>query len=395
MKLNVYADGGSRGNPGIAGSGTAVFDAETKQLLQEIVYVVGKKATNNVAEYHGLLRGLAAAAELGAREVYVFMDSKLVVEQMSGRWKIKHPDMQKLAREARELAGCFERVAYTWIPRAQNAVADKLSNDAMDAAAAGHPVGVVGGKQPQGVTAEIPTTRAILPTGSAEPAGVPSPAWSSTLNWWKDTEHPPTRLVLLRHGQTDYSLHKRYAGRADAELNATGHRQVAAAAESLAARGGIDAIVTSPLLRCRATAEAAARRLDLRPRVIEDLQECDFGNWDGMTFTEAQEDDPEHHSAWVADGTMCPPGGESYEQVNQRVERVRRRLILDYPGQTVLVVSHVNPIKSLVRQALGGDAGIYQRMHLDLASFCVIDFFPEVAEVTPVLLGFNDTGHLR
>lgn len=384
MKLNIYADGGSRGNPGVAGSGTAVFDAATKELLREVVYVVGKKATNNVAEYHGLLRGLEAAAELGASEVYVFMDSKLVVEQMSGRWKIKHPDMQKLALQGRKLAERFDRVAYTWIPRAQNEIADKLSNDAMDAAAAGHEPGVVGGDTPAEQSAQ-PEPAAHTPP--AETAGA--------VDWWKDTSHPPTRLVLLRHGQTDYSLHKRYAGRDDAELNATGRKQASAAARALAAEGGIDAIVSSPLVRCSATADAAAQKLGLRTRIIEDLQECDFGDWDGLTFTEAQDDDPEHHAAWVADGTLCPPGGESYDQVNERVIRVRRQLVEEYPGQTVLVVSHVNPIKSLVRQALGGDAGIYQRMHLDLASICVVDFFPEAAEVTPVLQSFNATAHLR
>ncbi|EOD68335.1 reverse transcriptase-like protein, partial [Amycolatopsis vancoresmycina] len=99
--------------------------------------------TNNVAEYRGLIAGLAAAAELGASTVDVRMDSKLVVEQMSGRWKIKHPDMQPLAEQAKELAAGFSRVRYEWIPRAQNSHADRLANEAMDAAtgkpAAGRP----------------------------------------------------------------------------------------------------------------------------------------------------------------------------------------------------------------------------------------------------------------
>ena len=96
MKITIYTDGGSRGNPGVAGSGSVLFDA-SGTTLAEIAYVVGQDASNNVAEYHGLLRGLEAARDLGATEVEVFMDSKLVVEQMSGRWKIKHPDMKKLA----------------------------------------------------------------------------------------------------------------------------------------------------------------------------------------------------------------------------------------------------------------------------------------------------------
>lgn len=146
MKVVAYADGGSRGNPGIAGSGTVVYDADGKSVLREIVYVVGHKATNNVAEYHGLLRGLEAAAELGASEVEFYMDSKLVVEQINGRWKIKHPDMRELALQARQIIGGFASFSLDWVPREKNRVADKLSNDAMDAAAAGHPTGIVGAR---------------------------------------------------------------------------------------------------------------------------------------------------------------------------------------------------------------------------------------------------------
>ena len=128
MKLVIFADGGSRGNPGIAGSGTAVYNEDRSQLLKEIAYVVGRKSTNNVAEYHGLLRGLEAAVEMGADDVEFYMDSKLVVEQMNGRWKIKHPDMQKLAIEARRLLNHIGSFSLEWVPRGQNTVADELSN---------------------------------------------------------------------------------------------------------------------------------------------------------------------------------------------------------------------------------------------------------------------------
>jgi len=146
MKVIIYADGGSRGNPGVAGSGTVIYDASGQRILREIVYVVGTKSTNNVAEYNGLLRGLEAATEMGATEVEFYMDSKLVVEQINGRWKIKHPDMQKLALRAREHINGFSTFSLDWVPRAKNKVADALSNDAMDAAAAGHPEGIVAGE---------------------------------------------------------------------------------------------------------------------------------------------------------------------------------------------------------------------------------------------------------
>ena len=135
MKLVVEADGGSRGNPGPAGYGAVVLDPETDEVLAERAEGLGV-TTNNVAEYQGLIAGLRAAKELGATEVDVRMDSKLVVEQMSGRWKVKHPAMQPLALEAGRLIRDIGRVHFEWIPRLRNSRADALANRAMDAQAA-------------------------------------------------------------------------------------------------------------------------------------------------------------------------------------------------------------------------------------------------------------------
>src|SRR6202022_507636 len=135
MKVIVEADGGSRGNPGPAGYGSGVWTADRATVLAENMQANGH-ATNNVAEYRGLLAGLEEAAKLKATEVAVSMDSKLVVEQMSGRWKVKHPDLAELNAKARALASRFERISYTWIPRAQNSYADRLANEAMDVPAA-------------------------------------------------------------------------------------------------------------------------------------------------------------------------------------------------------------------------------------------------------------------
>ncbi len=127
----VEADGGSRGNPGLAGSGAVVIDGDTGEVLAEVGVFIGM-ATNNVAEYHGMLEGLKRVFEIDpVGEVHVRMDSKLVVEQMSGRWKIKHPDMQALATQARLLTR-GKRVTFEWIPRAANSRADALANRAMD-----------------------------------------------------------------------------------------------------------------------------------------------------------------------------------------------------------------------------------------------------------------------
>jgi ribonuclease H / adenosylcobalamin/alpha-ribazole phosphatase len=134
-RLVVEADGGSRGNPGPAGYGAVVRDAATGEVLAEVSDSLGR-ATNNVAEYSGLIAGLTAAAGIArGADVEVRMDSKLVVEQMSGRWQIKHPDMRPLAAKARQAAAALGRVSYTWVPRSRNAHADRLANQAMDAAA--------------------------------------------------------------------------------------------------------------------------------------------------------------------------------------------------------------------------------------------------------------------
>lgn len=127
----VEADGGSRGNPGIAAGGAVVFDADTGAIVAEVGVFVGV-ATNNVAEYSGLVEGLRRARALDATaSIHVRMDSKLVVEQMSGRWKIKHPDMRELAREAHEIIG-GATVTFEWVPRDLNGRADALANQSMD-----------------------------------------------------------------------------------------------------------------------------------------------------------------------------------------------------------------------------------------------------------------------
>ena len=134
-RLLVEADGGSRGNPGLAGYGAVVRDASTGEVLAEVSEGIGH-ATNNVAEYSGLVAGLRAAVRLApGADTEIRMDSKLVVEQMSGRWRIKHPDLRPLASAASQEARRLGRVTYQWVPRERNTHADRLANQAMDAQA--------------------------------------------------------------------------------------------------------------------------------------------------------------------------------------------------------------------------------------------------------------------
>jgi ribonuclease HI len=342
----VEADGGSRGNPGPAGYGAVVFSGDRSRVLAERKDAIGI-ATNNVAEYRGLIAGLEAAASLGVVDVAVSMDSKLVVEQMSGRWRVKHPDLIPLHQQASELAAGFDRVRYSWIPREKNSHADRLANEAMDAAG---------------------ETTPEVPAPALEPA---------SLRDWRGVSSAPTRLLLLRHGQTELSVNRRYSGRGNPALTELGRRQAAAAAEYLGPRGGVTAVVSSPLQRARETAEAAAAALGLEVTVDDDLIETDFGDWEGLTFAEAAERDPELHGRWMRDTSVTPPGGESFDAVAQRIRRARNRLISEHGAATVLVVSHVTPIKTMLQFALDAGASILHRLHLDLASLSIAEFYPD------------------
>ena len=378
----VEADGGSRGNPGPAGYGAVVKDADGG-TLRETAEFIGH-ATNNVAEYKGLVAGLRAAYALDPEAtVRVRMDSKLVVEQMSGRWKIKHPDMRPLAAEAK---GVFpaDAVSYEWIPREKNKHADRLANEAMDAGKAGRQW------EPAASTAEVDAEPE--PESQPEPEKSPSPAvgWAADLG-------TPTTLVLLRHGETALTPEKRFSGSGargnDPELSAAGRRQAEAVGAALAARGTVQAVVASPLRRCQETAAAVADRLGLDVRTDEGLRETDFGAWEGLTFAEARERYPEELAAWLASADARPPGGgESFAEVAGRVAVARDKILARYANRTVLLVSHVTPVKTLVRLALGAPPESLFRMELSAASLSAVAYYGDGNASLRLL---NDTAHLR
>ncbi|MDA2807431.1 bifunctional RNase H/acid phosphatase [Nocardiopsis suaedae] len=371
--LIVEADGGSRGNPGPAGFGALVRDAGTGEVLAEAAEALGT-ATNNVAEYRGLIAGLEAAARIDAgASVVARMDSKLVVEQMSGRWKVKHPAMRPLAERAKEAAAGLGAVVYEWVPRAENADADALANEAMDAAAEGRPVRLGG-------------DGAAPPAARATPAGPPSGS-----GWSAEPDTAPTRLVLLRHGETPMSVERRFAGTGDIDLTEAGREQARRAARGLAGEG-IEAVVASPLRRTMDTARIVAGELGLEVEPEEGLRETDFGEWEGMTFGEVQERRPEDLARWLADPEAAPPGGESLAAAVRRAGEGRDKVAARHRGRKVLVVTHVTPIKALVAQALGAPVEALYRMHVDVSSVTRVDVFSD----GPMLLrSFNDTHHLE
>ncbi|SCL42510.1 bifunctional RNase H/acid phosphatase [Micromonospora aurantiaca (nom. illeg.)] len=372
----IEADGGSRGNPGPAGYGAVVRDPETGEVLAERSEAIGT-ATNNVAEYRGLIAGLEAAAELGAAEVEARVDSKLVVEQMCGRWQIKHPGLRPLAAQAAGLVSRFAAVRFTWVPRERNRHADALANAAMDAAASG--------AAPAAAAAEAREATVVRATGT-DPATTPA-------SWEPRPTEEATRLILVRHGETERTVQKRYSGRGDVPLTERGRAQARATAARVAALApSVAAVVSSPLSRCTATAEAVAAQVGNPPvRTDDDLIECDFGVWEGHTFAEVREGWAAELDAWLASTRVAPPRGESFVTVAERTGRAVDRLRSAYPGETVVVVSHVSPIKLVLRDALAAGDAFLHRLYLDTAGISVLDLYPDGGVA---VRSVNDTSHL-
>ncbi|MEU0083556.1 bifunctional RNase H/acid phosphatase [Streptomyces sp. NPDC006274] len=420
----VEADGGSRGNPGPAGYGAVVLDPVSGEPLAEAAEYIGV-ATNNVAEYKGLVAGLRAAHALDPEAaVRVRMDSKLVVEQMSGRWKIKHPDMKPLAAEA---ARVFPpgRVTYEWIPRERNKHADRLANEAMDAGKKGkqwepsrsmaaldardaEAARVVGDAAVGAAKARAAMGRTTAEVSAGAPAGVglgapgtptavtePAPAAAPAPGWGPPDMGLPATFVLLRHGETVLTPEKRFSGSggSDPVLSAVGRRQAEAVAAALAERGTIQEIVSSPLRRCRETADAVAARLGLGVTLEEGLRETDFGAWEGLTYAEVRDRYPDDLDAWLASPKATPTGGgESFATVARRVAATRDKLLARSQGRTVLVVTHVTPVKTLVRLALSAPPESLFRMELSAASLSAVAYY---ADGNASLRLLNDTSHLR
>jgi probable phosphoglycerate mutase len=208
---------------------------------------------------------------------------------------------------------------------------------------------------------------------------------------WSGAKGAPTRLILLRHGQTEYSGLRRYSGRGELPLTDIGVAQAKAAAHRLSTMEEITSVVCSPLLRARQSADAVVAQLGLPVAYWDALIETDFGTWEGLTFAEASERDPELHRAWLSDPSVPAPGGESFDQVHARVSKARDELVAAYQGCTVLVVSHVTPIKTVLRIGLDAGPAVLFRLHLDLASLSVVEFYPDGNASVRLV---NDTAHL-
>ncbi len=365
-RLIIEADGGSRGNPGPAAYGALIRDADTNMVLAERAERIGV-ATNNVAEYRGLIAGLELALEHAPdAELEVRMDSKLVIEQMAGRWKIKHPDMRPLAIQAQSLAPFG--VEWTWVPRDQNSAADAILNDVLDQAQ---------GKTPR--TRRTAAAPAKAETAARAIQDTPTTERNPLAGWRDPTVQTPTTLILLRHGVTDNTVAKLFCGSggSDPGLNDEGRDQAGRAATYLRRAGGIDAIVASPLRRAQETAAVVAEQLALEVGVEDGLAETAFGAWDGLSLQQVDERFPRELEAWLASTGVAPPGGESYDTVFDRAVAAKDNLLRGYAGRTVVAVSHVTPIKMLVRLTLGAAMPVVHRLEVAPASLTTLRWWPD------------------
>ncbi len=363
-RVVIEADGGSRGNPGRAAYGALVKDADTGRVLAEDGTSIGV-ASNNVAEYTGLIAGLRMAEEVApGADIEVRMDSKLVVEQMSGRWRIKHPDMKPLALEANRLAPFG--TTYTWVPRELNKHADRLANEALDGLRSGVTLHQVPDDGADSLVEELQSPEHAVPQETAGFRG------------WSPPAGPVTTLVLVRHGATVHTAEKRFSGglaSSNPGLTDEGRAQVREVAEWLAPlAASVEAVVTSPVRRTRESAEILAERLGLGLVDEPGFAEMEFGTWDGMTFTEVRDQRPDELEAWLGSLDVAPGGGETFREVEARVGQGLRRLLDRYPGRTVIVVSHVTPIKTLVAHAVGAPLTALFHMELSTASVTVVSF---------------------
>ena len=372
MKLIIEADGGSRGNPGISGAGAVVIDAESGKVLKEISEAVGI-ATNNVAEYTAVLLGLEAALEIDSNaSILVRMDSKLVVEQMSGRWKIKHPDMMALGAKVQKLIANKD-ISFIWIPREQNVLADALANKAMDFA--GDPIA------------------SAVEFNLSEPSSIRAP---------RPSADQATTLILVRHGRTALTESRKISG-GDGEnpdLSDLGRADARQVAEELAVVGNGGnfaylvppvAIIHSPIARAAQTAQAIANRLSIPMVENANLAEIGFGVWDGLTNEEVFTAFEQEYNQWRGSFEVAPPNGESLREFDARVRSAFDSILSAYAGQTVVVVAHVMPIRALLRIANDSSIAGFWRPNVGPASISIARYWGhEAAEVICV----NSTAHL-
>jgi probable phosphoglycerate mutase len=202
----------------------------------------------------------------------------------------------------------------------------------------------------------------------------------------------PTRFVLVRHGETIANREFRYIGISDDALTEHGQAQAVQLAGALSVLP-VAAVYSSPRQRAYQTALPVASSHGLTVQVLDDLREANFGTWEGLSRSEVvarSTQDAEQLLAWERDTALAPPGGESLEAMHLRVSAVVEKLVQAHPDQTVVLVSHVGPIKAMLCAALGAPVSTAFRIFLDPATISVVDW----RQPHPVVRLLNSHSHL-
>ena len=357
--LILFADGASRGNPGKASLG-AVLVRDGEEIAR-ISRTLGTR-TNNYAEYSAVIAGLEYVIEnnLGP-ELLIRMDSKLVVEQLSGRWQIKHPELRELASAAQRLLSQL-KATLEWIPREENFLADEAANQALD----GDPGPMVAPIEFQALS-------------SIQPSSIRSPRVSSE----------PTVVYVIRHGHTQSTESKLISGAIDNPgLSDLGRAEAKSAAEAMSRLStrfellGPQLIVHSDMLRTTETAELISESMSVPIRSDSRLREISFGDWEAKSMGELEAAVDGQVNAWRGSVTAKPPGGESVNDLEKRVVKSLRDLIAEHSGSAVAIVAHMMPLRSIARYALKSSVDSHWSLQFAPGSVSVYRFFgEELAEV--------------
>lgn len=347
----VYADGASRGNPGPASYGVSIV-TEQGEVIAEFGESLGVR-TNNYAEYQGVIAALRYLSDTPHRQITIRMDSKLVIEQLSGRWKVKSEDMRELVAEASQLLGPFQ-ASLEWIPREQNSRADALANQALD-----------GG---------VPDfTPAHIELAGIQPRSIRAPRQVAE----------PVTIVLVRHGHTKMTERNLIAGGDgdDPELSELGLRDAGAAAQAIRplldfnSLPEVAAVIHSPMVRTTQTAMVVANQLSAPMHSDDRLREIGFGSWNGQEMTVITGQNPDFVRSWQGSMSVKPDGGESIDDLTARIKPLIAELAETYNGKTVVLVSHMMPIRTITALSAPGSNSLYWNVNFAPGSVSIIRFF--------------------
>ena len=278
---------------------------------------------------------------------------------MSGGWKIKNENMRQMATIARD-AHNAALVTYKWIPRSENAHADRLVNKALD-------------EVKNEVRSIVPVNRLV------ERLNMPE---------------VPTFIYLIRHGETILTPERKFSGSGslNPSLTETGRAQAKVVANEIA-KIKPDVLIASPLARTRETAEYISETTGLKPIYDEVWYECNFGVWDGLSNKEVQERYPEEYNSWIFSSAYAPPGGESYDDLGARIEPAFDALAEKYPGQKVVIVTHNGVIKQLASLVIEGNPN--SLFHIDVGPCSISSFSIWPSDGLRAVRSINERGHFR